>query len=281
MPRQPDLPCAGCGKLMWSGATSLPEGKATCQPCRRARLGYRVSTGTQAKAPSIVPCTICARPFPQRRPNQRYCTTECRGRRDRRSRARRAVDRKAYGSAHQKRRRELLPLAYGTACPICGELMEKDHPLDLDHSTPLRIDPAPRPGDRIVHAACNRAGKPVYDHGLRGSRTPRPCVVCGATYMPAHGRQQACGRACGAEVHRRNRPWNVAKARPKVLTFTQLRLEVRTCWCGASFIGVAKHCTSGCWAEWNARTAREAYRAKVGLPPTWDRPSKPRKARAS
>lgn len=36
MPSRPDLPCADCGKLMWRGSTSLPEGKARCLPCRRA-----------------------------------------------------------------------------------------------------------------------------------------------------------------------------------------------------------------------------------------------------
>lgn len=36
MPRRPDLPCASCGRLLWRGTTSLPEGEATCQECRRA-----------------------------------------------------------------------------------------------------------------------------------------------------------------------------------------------------------------------------------------------------
>lgn len=36
MPRFPDLPCASCGKLMWRGTTSLPEGEARCRPCRKA-----------------------------------------------------------------------------------------------------------------------------------------------------------------------------------------------------------------------------------------------------
>lgn len=35
MPRIPDLPCAVCGTLMYRSKTSLPEGEATCQPCRK------------------------------------------------------------------------------------------------------------------------------------------------------------------------------------------------------------------------------------------------------
>lgn len=37
MPRRPDLPCAVCGRMLWRGRTSLPEGQATCRPCRAAR----------------------------------------------------------------------------------------------------------------------------------------------------------------------------------------------------------------------------------------------------
>src|SRR5690606_2982141 len=39
MPRVPDLPCAQCGKLMWRSKSSLPEGEATCLPCRRSGNG--------------------------------------------------------------------------------------------------------------------------------------------------------------------------------------------------------------------------------------------------
>lgn len=36
-----DLPCCGCGSMMWRGATSAPEGEAMCLACRRASHGYR------------------------------------------------------------------------------------------------------------------------------------------------------------------------------------------------------------------------------------------------
>lgn len=38
MTRKPDLPCAGCGKLLWRGSRSLPLGQARCHDCRRAAL---------------------------------------------------------------------------------------------------------------------------------------------------------------------------------------------------------------------------------------------------
>jgi len=57
----------------------------------------------------------------------------------------------AYGYVHQQRRAELLPDAYGTPCPRCGELMLRGQALDLGHSTDLVVD-SQAVGDRIEHA---------------------------------------------------------------------------------------------------------------------------------
>lgn len=66
---------------------------------------------------------------------------------------------RGYGAAHRRRRAELLPLALGLPCPLCGAVMTAADALDLDHSTPLALDPG-AVGDRIVHARCNRARRP-------------------------------------------------------------------------------------------------------------------------
>lgn len=71
-----------------------------------------------------------------------------------------------YGSAHQRRRAQLLPLAIGTNCPICGKTMRADQVLALDHSVPLWLDPTPRPGDRIVHQNPCNAG---WNRGMKFS----------------------------------------------------------------------------------------------------------------
>jgi hypothetical protein len=34
MPRKPDVPCAGCGKMLWSAPRSLPAGERMCKECR-------------------------------------------------------------------------------------------------------------------------------------------------------------------------------------------------------------------------------------------------------
>lgn len=36
MARNPDLPCSGCGRLLWRGKGSLPGGEALCRDCRAA-----------------------------------------------------------------------------------------------------------------------------------------------------------------------------------------------------------------------------------------------------
>lgn len=64
---------------------------------------------------------------------------------------------RGYGADHQRRRRELLPAAIGTPCPLCHEIMTADEidELDLHHTVPRSIDPS-SVGDAIAHADCNR-----------------------------------------------------------------------------------------------------------------------------
>lgn len=53
MPRKPDLPCAGCGKLMWRGSTSLPAGRARCRSCRSGGTGTFVAPDGSARSHGI------------------------------------------------------------------------------------------------------------------------------------------------------------------------------------------------------------------------------------
>jgi hypothetical protein len=63
---------------------------------------------------------------------------------------------RGYGAAHQSRRKQLLRLAWNTACPLCDQAMLPDQPLDLDHTVPLILN-SHSTSDRIVHAHCNRS----------------------------------------------------------------------------------------------------------------------------
>lgn len=64
-----------------------------------------------------------------------------------------------YRWAHQQKRKQMLPLAYGKACIYCGLLMAEYMKLDLDHTT-----------DRITHATCNRSAGARYGNALSGLR---------------------------------------------------------------------------------------------------------------
>lgn len=61
---------------------------------------------------------------------------------------------RGYDAEHEATRRALLPDAYGTPCPLCGEHMYPHQALHLDHTTPLAVDSTSK-GDRIVHQVCN------------------------------------------------------------------------------------------------------------------------------
>lgn len=66
MARKPDVPCAGCGKLLWSGKGTLPPGQARCQACRRAA--------------HIRACARCAREFDATshgESDHAYCSITC------------------------------------------------------------------------------------------------------------------------------------------------------------------------------------------------------------
>lgn len=154
MARKPDTPCARCGKLLWSGKGVLPAGERTCRSCRREN----------------------PKPYGPSGPRDGVAYS-------------RGAER--YGREHLLARRQLLPAAIDKPCPICGDVMLVDQPLDLDHSVALRVDPTPRPGDRIVHTSCNRGWTRVAD---------RKCVICGEPYHPRDAGQRACSRACGIKL---------------------------------------------------------------------------------
>lgn len=55
MAKKPNVPCAGCGKLLWGGSTSLPAGQRLCRECRRS---------VHEPAPSVQRCGKCKLALP-------------------------------------------------------------------------------------------------------------------------------------------------------------------------------------------------------------------------
>lgn len=64
MAKKPDTPCGGCGKLLWSGSSSLPPGQRRCRACRGGRQ------------PQPTSCLACGTVFTTR--DARLCSKTCR-----------------------------------------------------------------------------------------------------------------------------------------------------------------------------------------------------------
>lgn len=54
MAKRPDLPCAGCGRLMWRGPGTLPAGQARCRDCRKGE-GPGATGRSKPRAKSAAP----------------------------------------------------------------------------------------------------------------------------------------------------------------------------------------------------------------------------------
>ena len=86
---------------------------------------------------------------------------------------------RGLGADHQRRRRELLPDALGTPCPIagpkCDGIMTAPRRLDLDHSHARALGGVE--GDRITCSPCNRgAGARLGNQMRRTQRSTRVAI---------------------------------------------------------------------------------------------------------
>ena len=170
-----------------------------------------------------------------------------------------STERPCYGTAHQRRREELLPAAIGQPCPFCGIEMRIGQALDLDHSSP-ESKRRGEPGDRIAHALCNRAGRASYGE-LRSS--VRNCEICGALFASRSRETRTCSRACGMELKRRNRPPVSVKVRP---TYSRRCTE-----CGTDFTTAYAHqktCSEPCSRRRMHRWQPAPAEPSVGIPGT-------------
>jgi hypothetical protein len=82
---------------------------------------------------------------------------------------------RGLGSEHQQRRKQLLPPAIGTPCPIqgptCDRIMRDPKRMHLDHSRPRALGGTV--GDRIVCMPCNTGRGAALGNRLRAGRVPR------------------------------------------------------------------------------------------------------------
>jgi len=162
MARKPDTPCAGCGKLLWGGSTSLPAGRRTCRACR-------APVARPAPAPPLRRCVQCDSGFNAVR-NQRFCSTRCRlahcqrperqadlrSQWRRKNHQRRAVARWTDLSAGVERALR----AKARRCPLCSVVMidvpQQPNSKELDHIIPIGVGGTHTLGNvRIICRSCN------------------------------------------------------------------------------------------------------------------------------
>lgn len=160
------MPCAGCGTLMWRSTTSLPEGQARCQPCRRA-----ASTEQYRARTRVIGCATCMRTIETTRSRQRYCSRRCSQRKtvptaaDRarwaRKNDRRTARRRNYGRPWRTLRDRVLDEE--RKCWVCDDEIDRaltwTHPMSGsgDHVVALTdggqlLD---RANVRAAHLTCN------------------------------------------------------------------------------------------------------------------------------
>jgi hypothetical protein len=251
MPHRPDLPCADCGKLMWSGNTSLPAGKARCLPCRRAnpaksmrdlacavchtecRSTRRTKTCSHSCHALLVVHERTGRPLPdpaiQRERVQHLAGLTAEGRA--RERNERASARKRLKRLHQAETwdgisDQKIYERDGWRCGICTKKIRQTlrypHPMSpsIDHVIPLAHG-----GDdtavnkRAAHLHCNtsrgvgREGEASQLALFSGLGDPtRPTWVHGQSRRPAQPRPKATCTACGSDL-RNKRCWTCEPAK--------------------------------------------------------------------
>lgn len=239
----PGLTCAVCAKAMKEGTGTLPQGQAMCRPCRRQTVVNPKKVKTRS-------CLRCGGPA-----FRQYCSQKCAntanntqrrlGDRDA-SKVNRFQRASAAPGLNEKQRSRLLAQwrKQHRKCAYCPALADT-----VDHVIPLLRGGSNHEGN--LAPACRRCNSGKQAMLLMEWRTGRRCTV-GEVFVP---------------TQRQPRPKRTPTATPLALSICPP--------CGALYEGSRRYCSEACMWEWNNRAARERYRAKVGLPPTWERPSKP------
>jgi hypothetical protein len=240
MPRRPDMPCASCGRPMWRGRGSRPEGKATCRSCRAE------------SRPDTALCAGCNQPFTPTRSAggwTKACSQRCDGLRRRALNpgwrpdgysARKARERVA-GLSEGKRRNLLHAWQkQGRPCAWCAGATET-----VDHVVPLF-----------------RGGT-----NYEGNLTPS-CRSCNSSRSHKTVMEWRMGKpAALSRTQWVVRDKAIAKPRPKPTRACAICTEPTT---------KKRCCSAQCAREYHARYCRERYRAQQGLASTWHKASRPR-----
>lgn len=233
-------PCSVCGRPRHTGRGTKPT--VICHDCRRQRREARQKE----------PCLWCGGPRARQR-SRGYCSSACFGKADS---ARRRAKREAV-TAHARRvdreanaagltttqRRRLLQLwkRQRRTCWYCPNQVES-----VDHLIPL------------VRGGTNQEGNLVP-----------ACRSCNSRKQDRLPIEFRLGRNASSTWQ----PFRERARAPKIERISR----ICSCYiCGSAFIAAARTritCSTECSIEHSKRLARERYRNRQGLPPTWHVPT--------
>lgn len=177
MPRKPDTPCAVCGRLLWTGSTSLPS--PVCRQCRSEQPRRQPDT----RGTSEQQCEGCGLRYRPHRTSKasRFCSLSCAGRagsnrprkhltlearaeaarlKSERHDARRRA--RKYGVEYEPIDRRQVFIRDNWTCGICGGAVDPSlrwparECATVDHIVPLaRGGSHTYANTQCAHACCN------------------------------------------------------------------------------------------------------------------------------
>lgn len=174
MPRNPDLPCAGCGKLMWRSKSSLPAGQATCHPCRGVGGYVHGQTHGVSRYKRGCRCDSC----------KAAKTAEMR------EYAAKVKERDGISLTQKYRPRTVDLACVGCGVPVGGSV-KKDDPHCMTCRTQVRRSQARRRASltRLQRAAVGKdGGGRIWVQG--------PCAVCSQQFLSPGLASRYCSPAC-------------------------------------------------------------------------------------
>lgn len=161
MARRPDVPCAGCGRLLWGGTTSRPAGERRCRDCIKALREHGTVVMYGKGRCRCQPCKDAIAEW-HREYRRRY--------RERTGRSVSGKRRSLYGHWITADRRAALYERDGWMCWLCSEPIDRlahansDRAPSLDHVIPRSRHGSNEDSNlRTAHRVCNARRR---DRGL-------------------------------------------------------------------------------------------------------------------
>ena len=168
-----DLPCSGCGAMMWRSKTSAPEGVAKCLPCRNGGRGHFTLPDGRRKSHGAsgyrwgCRCEVCSSA------KSAYMERYMRAHADEHGETYSSTWRRKFKAEHgfwpqgsgtdfvDAPTRRAIYERDGWVCQLCGDPIDFDASAHADRASLDHIVPQSRGGShdpsnlRMAHVGCN------------------------------------------------------------------------------------------------------------------------------